>query len=112
MPIDPQRLRDLADALQGCEWEVPLGSEQLCRDAAEEIEKNRAIALDALAVPPGNETTTYGVLANDKPVLLLASSYKLLREEVRVLSSPQRLAETLSGFVRDQAARAAVKGVK
>lgn len=47
--IDTQRLRDLADALQGCEWEVPLGSEQLCRDAVDELEsaRQRISALEA-----------------------------------------------------------------
>lgn len=76
---DPQRLRDLADTLDSCEWEHPLGSAQLCRDAAAELEQNRAAALEALAVPPGNENTHYGRMARDNPVSLLAASYALAR---------------------------------
>lgn len=41
---------------------------------------------------------------------VLAAEVERLREEVRVLSSPQRLSETLAEFVREQAARSAGKG--
>lgn len=36
---DPDRLRDLADTLDACEWNHPLGSAQLCRRVADELER-------------------------------------------------------------------------
>ena len=36
--IDPQRLRDLADTLDQCEWNHALGSADICRAAADELE--------------------------------------------------------------------------
>ena len=40
---DPERLRDLADTLDGCEWNHPLGSAEVCRRVAKEIERLRSI---------------------------------------------------------------------
>jgi len=34
-----QRLRELAEALEGCEWELPLCSRETCVRAADEIER-------------------------------------------------------------------------
>lgn len=39
--IDPQRLRELAETLGECEWNHPLGSADLCRAAADELERLR-----------------------------------------------------------------------
>ena len=39
--IAPQRLRDLADTLDGDDWRHPLGSADLCRQAADEVERLR-----------------------------------------------------------------------
>lgn len=39
--IDLQRLRVLADTLDGDDWQHPLGSAALCRDAAAELERLR-----------------------------------------------------------------------
>ena len=36
-----QRLRELAEALEGCEWELPLCSRETCVQAVEEIERMR-----------------------------------------------------------------------
>ena len=48
--IDPQRLRDLADTLDGDDWRHPLGSADLCRQAADELERLRQAiaALDGI----------------------------------------------------------------
>ena len=40
---DPQRLRDLADTLEGDDWQHPLGSADLCRAAADELERLRTL---------------------------------------------------------------------
>ena len=39
----PERLRDLAETLCGCQWMHPLGSPATCNEAADEIERLRAI---------------------------------------------------------------------
>jgi hypothetical protein len=58
----PERLTDLADSLDACEWNHPLGSAEACRQAAKEIEtlrdrcKNLAMTLTrALRQIPHNE---------------------------------------------------------
>ncbi len=38
----PERLRALADAIQGCDWELPITAREDCLLAAEEIERLRA----------------------------------------------------------------------
>lgn len=35
----PERLTELADTLDACEWNHPLGSAEVCREAAKEIER-------------------------------------------------------------------------
>ena len=40
-----QRLRELAEALVGCEWELPLCSRETCLRAADEIERLRDAVL-------------------------------------------------------------------
>jgi len=39
--IDTERLRVLAEALEGLDWDLPLGSAALCRAAADELERLR-----------------------------------------------------------------------
>lgn len=34
-----ERLTDLADSLDACEWNHPLGSAKVCREAAKEIQR-------------------------------------------------------------------------
>lgn len=41
--VDTQRLRDLAETLEGDDWQHPLGSAQLCRAAADEVERLRKV---------------------------------------------------------------------
>ena len=36
---DPERLRELAYTLGSCEWDHPLGSADLCRRVADELER-------------------------------------------------------------------------
>ena len=44
MPDNPNQLHELADSLDGCyEWNHPPGSAEVCRAAAEEIERLRGI---------------------------------------------------------------------
>lgn len=42
----PQFLRELADTLDGCEWNHPLCSAQRCREAAEVIDKLLGVVRD------------------------------------------------------------------
>jgi hypothetical protein len=48
----PQRLRDLAEVLDGIEWDIPLLSKEACLEAAGIIEKLPKTA-DGVAVVPG-----------------------------------------------------------
>lgn len=43
----PERLRDLAETLCGCQWNHPLCSPATCNEAADEIERLRAEVADA-----------------------------------------------------------------
>ncbi len=39
----PERLRSLADAIEGLDWELPVTAREDCRRAADEIERLRAV---------------------------------------------------------------------
>ena len=39
----PDRLRDLADAVTACEWDLPITAHEDCLRAAEEIERLRGL---------------------------------------------------------------------
>lgn len=51
----PERLRDLATALEGCEWDVPLCAAQDCERAAELIEAQRARIEHAVTCLTGDD---------------------------------------------------------
>ena len=70
-----ERLRTLAEALEGCEWELPLTSREDCLAAADEIERLRA----RVHVCPtcGEECVECQCIRNQ-----LAECRRLLREAV------------------------------
>lgn len=69
---DSEALRDLAETLDGCEWNHPLGSADLCRRVADEIERLTSL-LTSCRSDTDIEDVGYPRTAND--VLSLLSAY-------------------------------------
>jgi hypothetical protein len=75
----PERLRDLAETLCGCQWNHPLCSPATCNEAADEIERLRAEIADAHAL-------AYNSLPNRGDMEdTLCGQVQRLREEIERL---------------------------
>jgi hypothetical protein len=76
----PERLRDLAETLCGCQWNHPLCSPATCNEAADEIERLRAEIADAHAL-------AYNSLPNRGDMEdTLCGQVQRLREEIQRLT--------------------------
>jgi hypothetical protein len=80
----PERLRDLAESLEGDDWEHPLLSQVTCRLAADEIERARAEALCfAAQVKCEHEHTRVARMQREEMSVQLADITREVNREVQ-----------------------------